>query len=149
MSLIKKDSFVLGTVLYKNRPQFLIYGKINMGQKGFSLLEIVVALIIIAIAVTGLANVFVLAKRHILHSRGRATASQVGRWYLEPLQRQVSPINFTNTCLGGNTAACDSTPWVDNTTATNYVPSWTISSITNTSISKVKLNIQWNEQKSE
>jgi Tfp pilus assembly protein PilV len=44
-----------------------------MNKKALTLFEIIVSVVILALAVTGLANVFVAGKRYIQHSRSRMT----------------------------------------------------------------------------
>jgi len=62
---------------------------LDMPKKGLSLIEILVAAIILALVMTGLANTFIVGKRYILHSRLRMTVAELGKYFLEPLQMQV------------------------------------------------------------
>ena len=57
-----------------------------MGKKGLSLIEILVSCVILALVLTGLVNIFIAGKRHVLHSRSRMTAVELGRFFLDPLQ---------------------------------------------------------------
>ena len=60
-----------------------------MNKKGFTLLEILVATLILALVTTGLAYVFLAGKRHILHTRSKIQAAELGRLFLAPLQMDV------------------------------------------------------------
>ena len=82
-------------------------------KKGFSLLEIVVAATLFALIVAGLANVFVAAKRWLLHSRLKMTAGELGKYFLEPLQVNVKQSDW-------DTAAGDY-----KTTNPLYIHAWT------------------------
>lgn len=58
-------------------------------ERGFSLLEVFIALIILALIMSGLANVFIAVKRLTVHSRSRAQSAELGRLVLSPLQMDV------------------------------------------------------------
>ena len=46
-------------------------------------------MLILALVVAGEAGLFVVGKRHILHSRCKMTAGELGKYFLDPLQMQV------------------------------------------------------------
>jgi prepilin-type N-terminal cleavage/methylation domain-containing protein len=58
-------------------------------KRGFTILEVLVAAIILALVVFGLANVFVAAKRLIAHSSSRMAGGEIGRLFVDPLQLYV------------------------------------------------------------
>ncbi len=53
-------------------------------------MEVIVSTIIIALTVTGMANLFMGGKRWVLHSRTRMVGGEVGRIFLDPLQMDVN-----------------------------------------------------------
>ncbi len=112
-------------------------------RRGFSLLEVLVSAILMALVFLGLANIFVTGKRYIMHSRHRMTGAELGKVFLAPLQMQVRQDTWSNAAnrLG---------------TATNYTANHTMDSgmiynatynITNhtATLKKVKLTINWTE----
>lgn len=113
-----------------------------MDKKGLTLLEILVSIMILSLVVTGLTHVFIAGKRHILRSRSRISAVELGRLFLDTLQMDVRNDTWTTTCLGGNSSACPATQTINNIT---YAPNYTISDINGTTLRKVKVNITWNE----
>jgi len=46
-------------------------------------------MLIFALIMGGLANLFVVTKRHILHAHARIAAGELGRYFLDPLQTHV------------------------------------------------------------
>lgn len=60
-----------------------------MPKKGFSLVEIIVAMLLLSIVMLGLAGVFVAGKRHIMHSRERISSLELGKLFIDPLQNDV------------------------------------------------------------
>ncbi len=56
-----------------------------MHKRGFTLVEIVMATVILSVTMLGLIAVFVSAKRLIRHSRARMTAAEAGRLFLEDI----------------------------------------------------------------
>ena len=58
-------------------------------RRSFTLLEVLVATIILALILVGTANVFILGKKWILHSRARMSGGEIGKLFLVPLQAGV------------------------------------------------------------
>lgn len=56
---------------------------------GFSLVEVLVAAVIFALVVVGLMSVFISGSKHIIHTRERMTSTQLGKFFLDPLQLYV------------------------------------------------------------
>jgi Tfp pilus assembly protein PilV len=126
-----------------------------MNKKGLSLLEILVATILLALLTTGLANIFIAGKRYILHARMRMTGGELGKFFLEPLQRDVRQDQWGNNCLstnGINPAGCDTNTWTDPSDRTVYSPSYNISGLLADAdnpqgrLRKVIVNINWQER---
>ena len=127
------------------------------GKSGFTLLEIMVALVILTSAASGLFASFVAAQRYVSRSRNRLRAVNAGRMVLEDLRVYVNQSNWddeaTNllACPGG-TYPCDKTytlppaefpatpPW-------NWSAIYTVSQIDVAGIQmrQVTVNIQWDE----
>ena len=113
-----------------------------MHKKGLTLLEILVASIILAVVIAGLANIFFVGKKYILRSRLRMAAGELGRAFLDPLQKDVRQDLWTTNCLSGNQAAC---PGAEDLGIT-YNPTYVItpnSPIGN--LNKVKVTIGWHD----
>lgn len=113
-----------------------------MRRRGLTLLEIVVATIILALVIVSLANVFVLGKRYVLHSRARMAGGELGRFFLDPLQMDVDQGSWGNNCLSTE-AGC---PGAENADGRLYTPTYDItnnSPVTN--LNKVKVTIHWDE----
>jgi prepilin-type N-terminal cleavage/methylation domain-containing protein len=58
-------------------------------KKGFSLVEVLVAAVIFSLLMLGMFSVFVSASKHITHARERMTSSQLGEFFIDPLQVYV------------------------------------------------------------
>lgn len=113
---------------------------------GFTLLEILIAALIMALVMTGIASIFLAGKRHMLHTRSRIQAAELGRLFLAPLQMQVKQNEWASNCLGNN-IGCPSTP-TDNIPldGITYRPSTQVTqNFAGTTLSKVKFTIGWDE----
>ena len=113
-----------------------------MKKKGLSLLEILVATMLFALVMTGLASVFLAGKRHLLRSRSKITTAEVIKSSLEPLQMQVRQDQWTSpgNCLG--TGNCPGQTWIGESNITySLVNTWTI--IPGTALRKVKTTVNW------
>ena len=58
-------------------------------KSGFTLLEIIIATIILSVTILGLLGVFVSGNNWVLHFRERATSAELGRRFVDPLQMDV------------------------------------------------------------
>lgn len=111
-----------------------------MNKKGLSLLEILIASILLALVMIGMANLFIVGKRYVLHSRSRMSGGELGKLFLDPLQMQVHQGNWNSNCLGsGNCTAGSQT--LD---GIQYNATYTITNVTNAT-RRVAVNITWNE----
>jgi len=114
----------------------------NMHKKGFTLVEIIVATLILALVTTGLAYVFLAGKRHLLHTRSKIQAAELGRLFLAPLQRDVRQDQWGSNCLSAGTG-CPGAQTVDNIT---YTPTYNRTlNYPIANLNKVKVTITWNE----
>lgn len=114
-----------------------------MRNKGFTLIEILVSAVILALVMTGLANIFIAGKRHILHSRSRMTSGELARFFLDPIQMQVRQDQWATNCLGtGNPVNCPSQ--IQTIDGTTYTANWSVTNAPAT-LRKVIANITWTE----
>jgi len=58
-------------------------------QKGFSLVEVLVASVIFFLVMAGLSGVFISGNKLIIHARERMASAQLGKFFLDPLQADV------------------------------------------------------------
>jgi len=128
--------------------------KAKMSLTGFTLVEIIVAALILALVTTGLAYVFLAGKRHILHTRSRIQAAELGRLFLDYLPMHVRQDTWDQAANALSTTApggrdCASQPGCPAATerildAITYNPQYYISNA-GTSLRKVKVTINWTE----
>lgn len=83
-----------------------------LNRKGFTLLEVLVAAIILALVMAGMVNVFIVGKRFIVHSRSRMSGGELGKLFLAPLQGDVRADTWGvgSNSLRLGTRYCDSNP---------------------------------------
>lgn len=121
-------------------------------KKGLTLLEIIVASVILVIVLAGMANLFIAGKRWIMHSRLRATGGELGKYFIDPLHMLVRQDTWNTT------ANCLSIKNCPNGTAgaaqgldKNYTANYTITNLTAVgwpsynSMMRVVANISWDE----
>ena len=113
-------------------------------RAGFTLMEVIVASMLIAITLTGLAHLFVIGKRYILHSRSRMASGELSKVFLDPLQMNVRQDQWGNNCLSSSpTAGCPGPQTIDNIP---YTPTYTINDVGGgTNLRRVRLTIGWTE----
>ena len=111
---------------------------INLNNKAFSLLEIVISMVILALVMTGLVNVFVAGRKYIQHSRFRMSAGEIGSKFISPLQSYVRQDTWSSNPFGTNS--------YPNLTSGIYTASYTISTHpSDAQIKKVVTKISWTE----
>jgi len=121
---------------------------------GFTLMEVLVSLILIALTLLGLSNLFVAGKRYIQYSRTKMTGGELGKIFLDPLQMDVTQAERSagalngwgqiNNCLNNPTNPAPSPPCpqaqlIDNVL---YTPDYDITPV-GTNLRRVKLTISW------
>lgn len=104
------------------------------------------------IIVAGLANVFVQAKYFIMHARSRMVATELGKYFLDPLYQNVRMDQWlpSANCLTGNTSGCPANQTINNI---QYSGTYDITATGNTSapysplgsLRRVVLNVTWTE----
>ncbi len=60
-----------------------------MKKKGLTLLEIIVAAVILSLVMAGLTGIFVSGKRWLQHSRLKMTGGELGKYFLDPFAMAV------------------------------------------------------------
>jgi hypothetical protein len=114
-------------------------------RKSLSLLEILIAGIILTLVLVGLLNTFLAGKRWVLHNRLRMTGGELGKYFLDPLQNQVRWDTWNASCLGtGISANCPDTPVVLDRPYTAHYAVSPNTPINN--INKVTVDISYPEQ---
>ncbi|MCX5705552.1 MAG: prepilin-type N-terminal cleavage/methylation domain-containing protein [Candidatus Omnitrophica bacterium] len=132
-----------------------------MGKRGFTILEVLISAVILALVTLGLVNVFVVAKRYMAHSRSRTAGGQIGKLFLDPLQMAVRQDTWGANSLSQGVSYCDSVVGhAQNASCPPGAAERQINGVTydakydisfNTPIpglTKVKLFISWNEPRS-
>lgn len=113
---------------------------------GLSLIEIIVATVILSLAAVSLTYVFISGRRHTIHTLSRVAAMELTRFYSAPLYMQVRQDQWASNCLGSSTG-CPSIPADDIfITSKTYQANTTVyQNHSGTTLSKVKLTVRWNE----
>jgi type II secretory pathway pseudopilin PulG len=138
-----------------------------VNRRALTLVEIIVAVIIMAFVMLALSNLFLSGKRYIAHHRARMTGGEIGRLFLDPLQMAVRQgesasgaqdgWNQANNALTGGIIYCDGVgghtqipgcPTQTDRTLGTIVYNATYT-ITNNSpinnLKRVKLDVSWTE----
>ncbi|MEW6074802.1 MAG: prepilin-type N-terminal cleavage/methylation domain-containing protein [Candidatus Omnitrophota bacterium] len=113
-----------------------------MQKKGVTLIEIIVATLLFSVIMFGMVNLYLTAKRYVLHSRYKNTGGQLGKFFLDPLQMDVRNDQWGTNCLSGG-AGC---PVNQTIYHVNYIPNYTINNVAATDLRRVILTINWSEQ---
>jgi prepilin-type N-terminal cleavage/methylation domain-containing protein len=88
-----------------------------MNKRAFTLMEIIVATLLLSLVLYAMANVFVGARLKMLHSRARVSSVEVGKFFLEPLYADVNAATWSlgTTCLSSlGAAGCPPETTIDN-----------------------------------
>jgi Tfp pilus assembly protein PilV len=118
----------------KRKAKFLV---------GFSLLEILVSLLILAVVITGIMSVFISSQRYIIRSRHRLQAANIARQILEDLYREVRQDTWDTGELRGNYSKSGSITLPGEPITYNW--NFTVSNVTGYSYRRVTVNVSWNE----
>ena len=110
-----------------------------------TLIEILVASFIFALIISGLVSVFVMAKGHSVHAQARVIASQLGKFFLDPLQTDVDESNWGDNCLGRHDPG-DCPDGIEIIDGRTYRAIYNVDDVgNNTDLRRVTVNITWNE----
>jgi prepilin-type N-terminal cleavage/methylation domain-containing protein len=113
-----------------------------MRQPGLTLSEIIVSLVIISLTMAGLANIFVSAKRHIMHARSRMTSTELGKYFVDPLQMDVRQDTWDNNNLSAPLSYAGPSQTIERI---NYRPFYNVTNVNDTTLRRVVVDILWNE----
>ena len=124
-----------------------------MQRKGFTLLEILIATLVMALVMTGLTYVFLAAKGHLAHTRSRIQAAELGRLFIAPLQMQVKQSDWNSSSNDYNSPNLLQKGTRTGSTETLggiiYTPTYEISVppgfSSDSPMRKAKVTIAWNE----
>jgi hypothetical protein len=120
-----------------------------MDTKGISLLENLIAVVILVMIIFGMVGIFISGRQHIGHSRSLVAAAELGRYYLAPLQMQVRQDQWAGNCLGarnGTLCQSDAAFLPQNINGILYTPTYVVSDAPGTTtMRRVKLTITWTE----
>ncbi|MCX5708101.1 MAG: hypothetical protein NTY14_03865 [Candidatus Omnitrophica bacterium] len=116
-------------------------------SSGISMLEIIISMMILALVLVGLINVFVVSRGYMAHSRSRTSAGQLATVFMDPLQNEVNQSSWDtpgNLLNASNRAG--SPVVIDGVT---YTPTYEITNETTggSTLRRVRVNITWNETK--
>jgi Tfp pilus assembly protein PilV len=117
-----------------------------MRAKGMTILEIIVAMLILVLVIAGLANLFVAGKRFVLSSRSRMAGGELGKYFLDPLQLNVTQSNWDqagNNLMIGPDRTGSAVRLEGNI---EYTPTYNITDVTGTDLRRVKLILSWQEK---
>ena len=113
-----------------------------MYRKGMTLIEILVASVVFALIISGLVSVFVMSKGHNVHARARTTASQLGKFFLDPLQGDVNESSWATNCVGANNCPPATVETID---GRPYTATYNTDPVAGTDLRRATVTITWNE----
>ena len=111
-------------------------------KTGFTLVEIIVATVILCLVILGMASLFIGGKRWVMHSRDRMTGIQMGKLFVDPLQSAVRQDTWADAGNALYVGTRTGTPISVNNV--DYTPQYTVSDVT-TSLRRVITKISWTE----
>ncbi|MDD5562062.1 MAG: hypothetical protein PHT50_08075 [Candidatus Omnitrophica bacterium] len=127
-------------------------------KRSTTLFEVIVATVIFALVIAGMASVFVSSKRQIMHAMDRMTSSEMGKLFLDPLQLAVRQDNWdtVNNALTIGTTYCDASGTNQNPACPSlavhrkvnnidYTARYDISNVAGSTLRRVKLRVSWTE----
>jgi len=123
-----------------------------MKRKGVTILEVIIALVILVLVIGGLVNVFISSQRWLIHARARMQGGELGKRYLDPLQMEVRKDQWIvdTSCLTGSGGTnCNTATWTD-VSGITYTPSYIVSSVGTVDtdhplghLRRVRLTLDW------
>lgn len=118
----------------------IINFKLEYKPKGFTLVEILVSTAIFSMVMLGMISVFTAAKGRLIHARQRMTSSQLGKFFIDPLQADV---RFEDWATG--IFAAGKTPETEKINNTDFTATYAITDVSGTSLKRVATTISWTE----
>ena len=122
-------------------------------KSGLTLIEIIVATLIMAITMSGLVNLFVSSKRWLVHSRARMTGGELGRYFLDPSSSAIQQNDWSDdsndyvasNSLHKRTDVVGPTVTLDREYSSHYTVSVIPGFNSSSQPRKVKVRINWDE----
>jgi len=123
-------------------------------KSGFTLVEILVSAVIFALLIVGLLSVFASGNRLMTHARERITGTELGRFFIDPMQMDVrqdtwnsnsldlsaSPVALTSQEVNNRDFSANYTVADGNSLGVNYD-----SALAGTDLRRVTTKIIWTE----
>lgn len=120
-------------------------------ETGFTLVEVLIASVILAMVMTGLAYVFLAVKVQSVHANSRIQAAELAKYYLTTLSNEVRQDQWGSNCLQGGTCP-DGSYAPGNLSVSrgyynvNYSPYYDVrTGVSGAFLQRVKLRINWTE----
>lgn len=118
-------------------------------KNGFTLVEIIVATIILSLVIAGMLGVFVAGNNWAIHFRERTASAELGKYFIDPFQNSVLATTWS---VAGNNALNDgSSSWTLTLNNRPYKANCIINDVAGTadltgnSLRRVNMNITWTE----
>ena len=120
-----------------------------MNKKAFTLIEVIISAILISLIMVAATNLFITAKRYVIHNRARMTGGEFGKFFLDPLQQQVVANQWGENYLSTGNIALTPTPNPETIDRINYSANYTVDAdnVSGTEARRVIVNISWDEPK--
>jgi len=115
-------------------------------QKGISFIELIVALLILALTLAGLVNLFIGGKRWVLLSQTKMTGGELGKLFLDDYQVLVRQNDWglASNCLSQGNCPAETVGTLEGLDR-SYTGSYTINNNQPaTGLNRVRVNIIWN-----
>lgn len=116
---------------------------------GLTLLEIIVAMLILSLVMYGFVSIFTVSKRFVYHSGSRVVSMEVGKFFFEDANLSVSADVYPDkNCLYNDSLCQDANYTVNNIP---YNVSYVTGAVKNasdedtTTLRKVVINVTWTE----
>ena len=146
MPVIFKKRFFIPLKMRHQRCCTVVSGSLSL--PGFSLVEVIVATIILSLIMLGMLSVFVAGNKLIIHNRENMTSSELGRFFIDPMQLDVRQDTWDQP---GNTLNLLAVPVVlapQNVNNRNFSASYTTSAVAGTNLRRLTTTITWPESPS-
>ena len=116
-------------------------------NSGISMVEIIVSMVILALVMVGLVNVFVVGKTYTRGTGLRVSGGELGRFLLDPLQSDVREDQWFNTSSQYNLSIGTHTPAPQTINNVTYAYSYNVTDVPfgSTTVRKVVMRINWTE----
>lgn len=114
-------------------------------KKGFTLVEIIVSVIILALVILGMLSVFVGGTKHTVHSRERLVSAEVGKLFIDQMQGNVRQDTWDS---AANPLTITAAPQPLGTQVLNnrsFTGTYMTSAVTGSEVRRVTVTVDWTE----